>query len=77
MSYAELVGFVRERRIDTPEVTAPSGARYFVEFECVWDNRPGQDVRVLASISDGRGLRTFVLLTDGFIMSPEGIFVGG
>ena len=75
-SYAELAAWVRERRISTPEALAPSGIRYQIEVQFFWDDKPDGDVRVSGSISDGRGIRTFVPLTDSFIMSAEGRFVG-
>lgn len=75
-SYAELSAWVREGRIDTPEVVAPSGHRYEIEVQFFWDGKPDGDVRVFGSISDGRGIHAFVPLTDSFIMSPEGRFVG-
>jgi len=75
-SYAELSARVRERRIDTPEVVAPGGHRYEIEVQFFWDDKPDGDVRVSVSISDGRGIRAFVPLTDSFIMSAEGRFIG-
>lgn len=56
------------------EVIAP-GVRYQLEVIAVWDDRPGGNVRVIASIDDG-GLRAFVPLGDDFIMAPDGHFVG-
>src|SRR5205807_9836250 len=35
----------------------------------------GKNLRVIVSVDDG-GLRAFVPLTDSFIVSPEGLFVG-
>lgn len=57
------------------EVAAPSGARYQVEVLALWDDRPGGNVRVIASIDDG-GLRALVPLSDDFIMAPTGDLVG-
>jgi hypothetical protein len=74
-SYAELAAWVRERRIDTPEAVAPSGKRYQIEVQFIWDAKPDGDVRVSGSIDDG-GIRAFLPLTDSFILSPEGRFVG-
>ena len=72
-SYGSLVG-----RISQPPVTAEisrHGTIYQLELECFWDSEPGGNVRVLASIDDG-GVRAFFPLTDGFIRSSAGQFVG-
>ena len=74
-SYAELAAWVREGRVDTPQAVAPSGTRYQIEVQFFWDDKPHGDVRVCASIDDG-GIRAFLPLTDSFILSPEGKFVG-
>ena len=74
-SYAELADFVLDHRVETQEFVAPSGARYQIELQFFWDSQPGGDVRVVGSIGDG-GLRAFFPMTDSFIVSPEGRFVG-
>jgi hypothetical protein len=63
------------RTPDTYEVSGPSGTKYQVEIQAVWDRRHGGDLRVLGAIDDG-GLRAFVPLTDDFIIAPNGTFVG-
>ena len=60
---------------DNFETDAPSGTKYEVEIEAVWDNHPGGNLRVLAHIDDG-ALRAFVPLTEDFIISPDGRFIG-
>ena len=57
------------------EVSGKSGASYQIEIECHWDGKPNGDIRVLGAIDDG-GLRAFAPLTDDFIMTPDGKFVG-
>jgi hypothetical protein len=74
-SYAELAAWTRERRVDTPEITSSTGNRYQVEVQFFWDDKADGDVRVCASIDDG-GIRAFLPLTDSFILSPAGKFVG-
>ncbi len=72
-SYSELVAL-----LGTPQVTkadGPSGAKYQLEVEVYWDDRPGGNVRVLGAIDDG-GRRTFKPLTHDFILAPNGAFVG-
>jgi nanoRNase/pAp phosphatase (c-di-AMP/oligoRNAs hydrolase) len=73
--YAELASWAREDRIDTAEAVGPSGTRYQIEVRFFWDAKPEGDVRVCASIDDG-GISAFVPLTEDFILSPEGKFVG-
>jgi|GEM_PF-782785 hypothetical protein len=70
-SYAELAAWVRDGRIDTPEAIAPSGNRYQIELQFFWDDEPNGDVRVSGSISDSRGIRAFLPLTDSFILSRQ------
>jgi hypothetical protein len=77
LSYDELV--VRHlAQVDAYEVTGASGAKYQVEVEAFWDDprRRGRDLRVIAAIDDGRGWRSLAPLTDSFIVSPGGAFVG-
>ena len=46
-----------------------------VHTTVIWDDEPGGNVRVMVSIDDG-GLRAFVPMTESFIKSPSGEFVG-
>lgn len=57
------------------EVTAPSGAKYQVEIEVVWDIQPGSNVRVMGMVDDGEW-RAFVPLTRDFIKTPDDSFIG-
>ena len=54
-----------------PEVVAPSGVRYQMEIQIVWDDKSAGDVRVLGSIDDG-GWRAFLPLCDSLLVTPEG-----
>ena len=64
--------------IDAFEVTGASGAEYQVEIEVFWDDprKKGGNLRVMASIDDGRGWRSLSPLNKSFIMAPDGSFVG-
>jgi hypothetical protein len=57
------------------EAPGAAGNAYQIEILCVWDDRPGGDVRVIGSIDDG-GWRAFVPLTDSFIKRSDGSLVG-
>jgi len=57
------------------EVAGKSGAVYTIEVSSYWDDEPNQAIRVIASISDG-GKSAYVPMTDDFILSPTGQFVG-
>jgi hypothetical protein len=72
MTYAELRKYFDEEH---REVTGPSGKEYQVETLAVWDHKPEGDLRIFVSIDDG-GLRAIVPMTDGFILRPDGSFVG-
>ncbi len=67
-----------EELLDKPtiaEVAGKSGASYQVEVEGFWDSgRPG-DLRVMVAMDDG-GFSAFGPLTVGFIVRPDGTFVG-
>ena len=72
-SYGELVELV-----GSPiayEKPGASGSRYQVEIQVLWDSQPNGDVRVVGSVDDG-GWRALFPLTDSFIKSPSGEFVG-
>jgi hypothetical protein len=71
-SYADLVGQMKEP--SAFEVEGASGAKYQVEIEVFWDDKPGGNIRVICSIDDG-GWRAFSPLSDDFIMAPDGSFV--
>ncbi len=73
LTYAELV-----EKIDsvlTEEIARDSHRTWQLEFQVAWDDEPGGNVRVLGTIDDG-GLRAFVPLTDSFVKSPAGKFIG-
>ena len=74
-SYSELAACVSENRVETKEIVAPSGARYQVEIVFVWDDKQKANVRVIGSIDDG-GIRALVPVSDDFIVSPQGCFIG-
>ena len=73
-SYTDLTNLVSKRSLEF-ERSAPSGAKYQVEIQFVWDARPGGDIRVMSSIDDGRW-RAFLPLSRSFIKSADGSFVG-
>ncbi len=71
--YVELV-----KLVDSPialEQLGSDGKTYNLEIQAVWDGDKGGDVRVLVSAEDG-GLRAFMPLTEDFIKSADGNFVG-
>jgi len=72
-SYADLQRLLKE--VDAYEVAGPSSANYQIEIQAVWDDEPNGHLRVIGGIDDG-GLRAFVPLTDDFILSPSGEFIG-
>lgn len=57
------------------ERDGPSGTAYQLEIECIWDDRPGGNIRVMASIDDG-GWRAFVPLTRSCLKSADESSVG-
>ena len=54
------------------ERQGPSGVIYQIEYEAVWDDKPGGDLRVIASIDDGGLLSAILPVTSGFLVTPIG-----
>ncbi len=73
-SYQELIEMIKQDHI-AYEHTTENNVFYQIEIEAFWDDKPNGNIRVSGSIDDG-GLRAFVPLTDDFIMSPDGHFIG-
>jgi hypothetical protein len=71
--YRELAS--RVDSVTTDEVTRDSERSWQLEVQVVWDDEPDGNVRVMVSIDDG-GLRDFVPMTESFVKSPTGEFVG-
>jgi hypothetical protein len=61
-------------RLDYP-IKAPSGVTYNMDVQAVWDAEPNEDLRVMVAIDDG-GPSVYVPMVDGFIVAPDGTFVG-
>ena len=72
-TYGDLVQLIDEPQ--TAEIRTANGITYQLEIEVFWDAAPNGDIRVLGSIDDG-GLRAFAPLNEGFILAPNGQFVG-
>jgi len=72
-SYTDLRYLLNKQ--DTSEVTANSGAKYQIKIQAVWDDKRDGNIRIMGSIDDG-GMRAFMPLTDDFIITPNGEFVG-
>jgi hypothetical protein len=75
LPYAALVRRLLDRQ-ENVSVAGASGVVYQVEIEGFWDDplQPG-NLRVIGSVDDG-GWRAVVPLTDAFIITPDGSFVG-
>jgi len=71
--YSALVKKIKTHK--TFAENGPSGVTYQLEFQFFWDDKPNGNVRVLGSIDDS-GWRAFLPLSDSFIMSPDGAFIG-
>ena len=72
-TYRELVALIGHS--DTASTTGEDGKTYQLETQVFWDSAKGGDIRVMVSADDG-GLRSFMPLTDNFIMARDGSFVG-
>lgn len=67
--YEDLLSMV-EQRSDRFEVTGPSGIKYQIVIQVVWDDKPGQAIRILGSIDDG-GWRSFFPLGYGIMVEKQ------
>ena len=72
-TYHQLTKLVRTST--SREVRGTSGAVYTLEVSFYWDGDPGQNIRVIAAISD-QGKSAYVPMTDDFILAPSGQFIG-
>ena len=72
-SYAELKDLLGQ--VDAYEVATPDGLSYQIEIQVFWDGIPDGNIRVIGAIDDGRW-RAFSPLSDDFIMTPDGAFLG-
>ena len=72
--YAELKSLIGN--VQVHGVAGQSGAEYTLEFDMMWDSDPDGDIRVIGAIDDGTFRSAFSPLSDDFILSPDGKFVG-
>jgi hypothetical protein len=72
--YAELKSLIGN--VQVHGAAGQSGAEYTLEFDVLWDSNPDCDIRVIGAIDDGTFRSTFSPLSDDFILSPDGKFVG-
>jgi len=72
-SYGELAQLVGETK--SREVVGPSGVKYQLEIQALWDDKPTGVLRIMASLDDG-GASAYVPLCDDFLVAPDGTFVG-
>jgi hypothetical protein len=73
-SYAELCA-----QLDEPqafEVESPAGRVFQLEVLTFWDDKRARNLRVMVAIDDSMGVRIRDYLSAGFIMAPDGSFVG-
>jgi hypothetical protein len=75
LPYEELARRVSMGHPHAEEIAPPSGTKYQLEVQFFCDGKPNADVRVIASVDDG-GIRALFPITESFIVSPDGRFVG-
>ena len=73
-SYQELASAVG--KVETREVVGEDGITYQLETQVFWDGKKRADIRVMVACDDGRGWRSFVPLSDDFIVKPDGSLAG-
>ena len=61
--------------LELKDFEGPSGKKYQVEVQAFWDGPEGEDVRVIGSV-DEADKAALSPLSEGFIIRPDGTFVG-
>ena len=74
LPYSELVTYIKSEP-HTFEIKSKSNNWYQIEIQFFWDDKPDKDIRVISSIDDGTK-SVYKPLSNSFIMSPTGAFVG-
>ena len=73
LPYADSVAKIHT--VETLEIPKQPGDPWQLEFLFYWDGEPNGDVRVIGSTDDG-GVEAYSPLSDSFIKSASGEFVG-
>jgi hypothetical protein len=73
LTYDQLTRYLKPAAF---EVQAPSGRTFQVEIYAHWDDKEGGDLRVLVAVDDSFGSSIFDYKRDGFIIAPDGSFIG-
>jgi hypothetical protein len=73
-NYHELIIMINSEPI-TYELKGEDGVNYQIEIKAFWDDKENGNVRITGVIDDG-GWRALIPLSDDFIKSPSGKFVG-
>jgi hypothetical protein len=68
-NYTAIVPLVKLRHVETLEVRGEGNIVYQVEVQFLWDDKPGDTIRVVGSIDDG-GLRAFFPVTESLLLPP-------
>ena len=64
----------REPEPEAHEVLGPSGARYAIETEVLWDDEAAGTTRVMVALDDG-GPSAERPMVDDFVVASDGTFV--
>lgn len=61
---------------ETVERHSPSGTKYQLEMQVLFDEESRGTLRVIGAVDDGTFWRAVSPLSDDFIVAPDGSFVG-
>ena len=75
LNYERLRAKINQEK-DVFEIKAPSGATYYIDIIVVWDDKPNGIIRVMGCIDDGGFRAFFPMGGEGFLLAPNGSFVG-
>lgn len=76
MSYEELLNWLKNKHVETYEITASSGIEYQFEFDAHWDDKKNETIALWGSV-DGGDITPYSPLTQTFIKGPDNKFIGG
>lgn len=76
LTYSSLVSDYLGKTVHE-EAIGDSGKRYCLDVQASWDtvDKPG-NLRVLVTVDPGPGRRPRRLVSEDFILAPDGVFVG-
>ena len=71
-SWDEFQSWIACKKVEVYEEEGQSGAKYQIEIEAMWDDKPDDWIRVIAGIDDGGLVSSFSPITSDFLIAKDG-----